>query len=1179
MPHEAEVTYTSFHEAEMINRKTFLYPFITVIILAVPLTIMLLSGIFFIAEKTKKDIDLTVKQTANMLGTFINQEILHLQILSANSTINEPDMHFESLLNAANSLIIINGASRISIISSDGKGFGQDGKKIFFASNPFFSVISKGNPSIINPQYIEGLPDKQLAIAVPIMHQGVFSGGLIEYIPWKNFSSLIETLQFEKHGYSFISDSSGELLYTSNTEYEKSRFYSKPSIDASAQIPGTTWSLGVSVLRSEVLSQVWILQLLYVFMLFALMLGVVRFYKKTLAYQSEKEKSIELLREVNIKLTEQSRIISKMAKVRVSESKIQYESLFENMSSGASLHEILYDQKGVPVDFRFLSINNMAEKMLYIKRENILGKSYREFTPNINDKWIKALSDVANGGTPLRLDDYYTENGTILRNIAYSPKPGQFVMLFDDITEETNAKKALEEERVKLIAATRTAESANQTKSRFLANMSHEIRTPLNAIIGLAEIELESQHDSLGARPFAEIREAGKNLMSLINDILDYSKMEAGKLNLVKSVFFLEDIVTNALMVTTPRLAKKDVQLTVDMDLNVPSRIFGDPLRLWQILKNLLDNACKFTDRGQILLCIKNIENKNLKFILSDTGIGIASENMKNLFGVFEQIGDDTTHHLGGTGLGLSITGQLVEMMKGTISFDSFPGQGTKCTVTLPLELAKDGRSLLSAIKESHVAKNLRILVIASDPTIIKVIKSLLEHSCSKPECVSNVNDAISLIKRFLKKNKPFDAIILDNDIPGINGIMTAKEITEISPQTSMILMVNNWNRRFLDEEIKESGVLHIIDKPFVPTQFIQKIYSSLEPKGGSTAFERIKRHDQYPLAKVLVTEDNPQNREVMGRMLLLFGIQPDMARDGTEAVRMARQKDYDLVFMDIQMPELNGLDATKQIRDQEKKGSKTPVPIIAMTAYAMDEDIQKSKSAGMNEHITKPLEIAILSGILDSFIETKKEKAIITVSDGTIPEIDGINTQEGLERLGGDSVLYTRLLGSFKKTIEAEQPDFSTASSPENIPETLRYIHTIKGLAGSLGAKNLQEIAYQCEKNMKDKKPEETFYLNFLASCIETAKKLEKAIPSPSVEKQTQSLPHGTDEELNYCLVDLQKSLENGDVTEIQKNIKQISKKIFVRISPKEIEELKNLSLSFDYDQIMAKIKHLLTA
>jgi len=1162
----------------MIYRKTFLYSFITILVLAIPLTILLLSGIFFIAEKEKTDIELTVNQTATLLGTFITQKIEHLQILSADSGLHNTGITSELRLQDAEPLFQVTKASRIYIISADGTGLSQDGKKQLFDSAPFFASVRKGNPSIINPLNIEGIADKQYAIAIPVMHNGAFAGALLEFIPWKNFSALIENLQFEKNGFSFIKDASGEFLAFPGADPEKLNLDSKKSIYALAPIPGTSWFLGTTVLRSEVLSQVWLLQLLYAFMLIALMLGVVSFYRRTLSYQSEKEKSMNLIRDVNIKLTEQSRIISKMAKIRLSESKIQYESLFENMSSGATLHEILYDEKGVPVDFRFLSINGMAEKMMHLKREDIIGKSYREFSPKLNSKWINALSEVANGGAPLRLDNYNTEDGTILQNIAYSPKPGQFVMLFDDITEETNAKLALEEERIKLIEATRTAEKANQSKSRFLANMSHEIRTPLNAIIGLAEIEIESQKDPFRSRPFSEIREAGKNLMSLLNDILDYSKMEAGKLSLVKSDFLLEDVIANALMVTIPRLNKKTVQLLVDIDLHLPARIFGDPLRLWQILKNVLDNACKFTDEGEILLRISNIENKSLQFSFFDTGIGIAAEHMDNLFGVFEQIGENTTHHLGGTGLGLSITGQLVDMMEGSISFESSPGKGTQCTVTLPLEPATDGITLSSLIKKSRVLNDFRILIIASDKTLSHLIESLLEHANCIPACASNVPDALSTIRRLQKTNKPFDLIILDSDIPGTNGVHASEEIIKISPSTPIILMVNTWNRNQIEDGIKKTGLLNVIDKPFLPTRFFEKLSSFISDKGHLSVFEAKKSHDQYPMAKILVTEDNPQNREVLGRMLQLFGIQPDIACDGTEALLMAGKQDYDLILMDIQMPKLNGLDATRLIRAQENATGKIPVPIIAMTAYAMDEDLQNSKNAGMNDHITKPLEIAILSNILDTFLEEEKEQAIITDSDGIMPEIEGINTHEGLERLGGDSVLYARLLVSFKKMIESPQSDAKTALSPDKIQETLMHIHTIKGLAGSLGAKSLNTIAIQCEKSLKESEQKEELYEKFITSCIETAKAIELKIQIKTEETQdTGFFLQGTDEELNLLLSDLLIHLENGDVSEIKNRIDQLSQKKYNRLSSGDIAGINNLSLSFDYDQILKIISRII--
>jgi signal transduction histidine kinase/CheY-like chemotaxis protein/HPt (histidine-containing phosphotransfer) domain-containing protein len=1201
----------------MANRRSWIYAVTTTTLFALPLTVMLLTGIFFIVERSRKDLEQTASQTGKLLGAFIRENVNQLEILASDRAVSDPENPIAARLNATLPYANVSGIRDIFIADGSGIGIGLDGTRRDFSHDRAFIQTKRGSSGISYEGPGDGGSRRFFAISVPLYSHNAYSGTIVQFVPWENVTTLINTINFDRNGYAFIGERvetfsstprlniNDAIVRDSEKALKKDPFgriadiqrrfaageigsgvfraYGNTRLIGFAPIPGTSWSIGITTPLSEVLDHAWIMVLFYAGLIALMLFFTERYYRRRFLLQEEKDNAIMRLQAANEKLESQSDIISAMAERRISESEGQYLELFETMSSGAILQEMILDGDGSPANFRYLSVNGMAERMFHIDRKNFVGKTYRDVNADASDEMIATMNEIAFGSEPRRLPDFETSDGLVIRNTAYSPKPGQFVTLYDDITEEVRAKEALEVEREKLIKATRLAEEANRAKSNFLASMSHEIRTPLNAIIGLADVEIETHEEPLTVRTFTAIRESAKNLMTLLNDILDYSKMEAGKLSLERKPFALEDTVNNALVVTTPRLSGKRVNMLVDYDATLPEFIMGDSVRLWQILKNLLDNAGKFTTEGQILLKVQNLSGKSIRFTVSDTGCGIEPSQAKRLFEAFEQGDSELARRAGGTGLGLSITKQLVEMMNGTIEVSSEVGQGTTFTVTLPLEVPAAEREANRLPEEAALLAGKRILVADDDPNARHILKAILEKAGTTTVCVPNGEEAIACATRDEEEDATFDLIILDLLLPGLSGIDTANELAQVLHYRPLLILVTAWSKNFSVDEIQSAGFAETIDKPFMPSTVIRKIVHAFGEKAPRDSTRTTEPREQYPDARILAVEDNAQNRDVVNRMLFLFGIRPEFAVNGIEAIEKTKSKAYDLILMDIQMPDMNGLEATRLIRAREKSDGLAPTPIVAMTAYAMAEDIKASLAVGMDAHITKPIEIGMLKNTLEKYVGSKKAASVAPEAredqpneDGaeSMPQLDCVNVPEGLARLGNDASLFIRLLLGLKDMLERPQPEFESAISGDMINATARFIHTVKGIAGNLGVTELYRITGELESDMRAHKPQKAKYDEYRKICARIFTELDKKL-ARKVARQERKAPleAGTDEELAAILEKIVVPLETGDASAVEEILVALKAKKFRKLGRKGVDELVKLAAVFDYDAMLERI------
>ncbi len=580
-----------------------------------------------------------------------------------------------------------------------------------------------------------------------------------------------------------------------------------------------------------------------------------------------------------------------------------------------------------------------------------------------------ALSDADEQGVQFefqhqRRDGEIFDAKVAYRKILFNNKPAA-VALIQDVTAEKKHTQMLEN-------IAEQEKEANKIKSKFVANMSHEIRTPMNAVIGLTEIALMKNFDDEAHETFKKVNMSAKNLLSIINDVLDFSKIEAEKLELFEENFVLDETLSNAALVASPRIGEKSVEMLLDLDSNLPAVVNGDKTRLWQIFKNLLDNSAKFTNEGKIVLsaCCTERERDDgkieVKFVVEDTGMGMDEAQIAKIFSPFMQFHQNSANMSTGTGLGMVITKQLIELMGGTIDIKSATGVGTTTTIIIPFKASQSEAIVKDEFISDSLAKY-RFLVADDNESARHIIENILKNIGCESVCVSSGEEAIEAILEADKNNKPFDIAIFDYKMGNMNGIETAEKLKTFNISTDIkLLMVSAYSSQFIVNDIRTVGFHDIIEKPFSPSVFIQKLHAALEIKQQHTI---INKNAKFVGASVLLVEDNYINQEVATSMLEMFGIEAEVASNGKEALDLLETKTFDLVFMDLFMPVMDGHEATKQIRNSDKPYH--DIPIIAMTANVVNDEIELCLNEGMNGHVSKPIDFNNLSAQLNKWLSS----------------------------------------------------------------------------------------------------------------------------------------------------------------------------------------------------------------
>lgn len=544
-----------------------------------------------------------------------------------------------------------------------------------------------------------------------------------------------------------------------------------------------------------------------------------------------------------------------------------------------------------------------------------------------------------------------------------------YLAVFTDITDVTELReiqRKLTEQAAALKDALTVAEQANKAKTEFLSRMSHEIRTPMNAIIGMTTIAAAYIDDRQRVSDCLEkIGYSSKHLMTLINDILDMSKISEGKMKIAHEPFQLETVVESVSSIVYPQASDKGLVFTVPLADLTDTSLVGDSLRLNQILLNLLSNALKFTPEGgsirmEIRQIKKNSDTVCLRFTVSDTGIGMADEFISNLFHPFEQEDASTSQKYGGTGLGMSITKNLVTLMGGTISVKSKPGKGTTFTVELEFDKPADQRSVIP--KKQHMIESLKVLIADDDRDSCIHTSLLLKNMGIISDWVLSGNDCVRKVQDAHNREKDYDVCLIDWKLPDINGIEVTKRVRNIAGPDTTIIIITAYDWMSIEESALNAGADSFLAKPV----FASSLYNSLLSVTGIGKTVRtpgeMTQHPELAECRVLLAEDNELNREIAVELLRMAGITADCAKNGEEAVKkfLENGEAYDLILMDVQMPVMDGYQATEIIRNSGQKHGKT-IPIIAMTANAFREDVMKSDEAGMNRHLAKPIDPELL--------------------------------------------------------------------------------------------------------------------------------------------------------------------------------------------------------------------------
>jgi PAS domain S-box-containing protein len=667
--------------------------------------------------------------------------------------------------------------------------------------------------------------------------------------------------------------------------------------------------------------------------------------------------------------------------------------------------------------------------------------------------WIHALGHVVNG-----------EGG----------KPSDMFGVTQDITEN----KLLE---LELVAAREKAEEATQMKSMFLANMSHEIRTPMNAIIGLSHLALKTDLTPKQRDYVSKVHNAGTSLLTVINDILDFSKIEAGKLDIESTTFKLDHVMQQVAVVTGQKAHEKGLEFLMDIPQGIPQDLVGDPLRLGQVLTNLINNAVKFTAQGEIRVKAELLEQTGekvkLQFSVRDTGIGMTPEQVNKLFRPFTQADMSTTRKHGGTGLGLTISLRLVEMMGGRIWIESEAGAGSTFIFTAWFGVGSEAGRLVPA-----QLMHLSALVVDDNPAARDILVDALSGTTAQVDAVSSGAEAVAAVRQH-DASSPYDVVFMDWKMPGMDGLQ-ATRLIKADPgirKQPAVVMVTAFGREEVREEAERLSIDGFLVKPVTKSMLVDTLVTlfsptSAETKGISGAAE--ERGVRLDGMQVLLVEDNEINQQIAVELIEGVGGRVKVADNGRIAVDLLEAADpvpWAVVLMDLQMPEMDGYQATARIRSQPRFAR---LPIVAMTAHATVEEKDRCVAAGMNDHVAKPIDPSALYAMLRRYHRPGSRPAAPTpttpapaaaAGPAGLPQVEGLDTADGLRRVGGNLALYSKLLRQFVEGHADAAERVMESLGQGDRPVAERLAHTVKGVAGNLGAGRLQAAAGALEKAIRE--------------------------------------------------------------------------------------------------------------
>lgn len=725
-------------------------------------------------------------------------------------------------------------------------------------------------------------------------------------------------------------------------------------------------------------------------------------------------------------------------------------------------------------EYRIASCNSGFEALYGYTRDEVIGhklddllvpKQHKEEAIAYTRQIIQHGSKVHAFGQRQRKDGSLVEVEIFGVPVMIAGKAHGALAIYHDITE--------------LVRARKEAEAADHAKSEFLANMSHEIRTPMNGIIGMIELALGTNLTT-EQRDYLQIAsESADALLSLLNDILDFAKIESQKLELDIIDFDMRSMVEGVVYSLAPRAHSKNIEIACLIHHDVPSLLKGDPGRLRQVLVNLVGNAIKFTEKGEIIVQVKTVSQNDtqarLKFSVTDTGIGVPLDRQAAIFDRFVQVDSSTTRRYGGSGLGLAICKQLVELMGGQIGVESSPGEGSTFWFSVNLEKQKKVRERQPTMPVELTG--LKVLVVDDNQTNRMILTEILRQFGCRSEEAQNGVEALQMLQSSSTEDDPYRLVLLDMQMPVMDGITTLEKI-KLLPQTGNVpvIILTSMGQRGDAASLEGLGCAAYLLKPVRQVQLYEAILAVLRREISTQPVSPqkiITRHtiseQKHQEARLLLAEDNWVNQKMAVALLQKAGYSVDVVENGLLALEALRTKAYSLVLMDVQMPEMDGLEATRHIREEEKTASMPHTPIIAMTAHAMKGDRERCLQAGMDDYITKPLEPKSLFEVIEKWLsksETRIDQLALPKEKGKtyMGKTPPIKIEEVMPRFGDDRAFFKELLGEFITELPERLQHLRLTLEKKDSQEIAHLAHSLKGVAAGFSAEELHRLAYDLE-------------------------------------------------------------------------------------------------------------------